>query len=90
MITPVALITRVWPLVARAAVATALARISSAMGGSSPRAAASRTASSSAVRVRLSTARPTTRAARWPGVDRSTASTLGTLRRASVVAMVRA
>ena len=36
MITPVALITRVWPLVARAAVATALARISSAIGGSSP------------------------------------------------------
>src|SRR6476646_6537977 len=83
MITPVALITGVWPVTARIAVAAAAAKISSARGGSSPLAAAARTASSSAVRVRLSTGRPTTREARCPGAERKIASTDGTLRRAS-------
>src|SRR6476660_7912720 len=83
MITPVALITGVWPVTARIAIAAAAARISSAKGGSSPLAAAARTASSSAVRVRLSTGRPTTREARCPGAERKIASTDGTLRRAS-------
>ena len=70
-------------MTARIATAAAAARNSSASGGSVPFSAAVRTASSSVVRVRFSTGRPTTRAARCPGAERKIASTDGTLRRAS-------